>query len=105
MSDFRDFSLRQCFVGCHELQTIRTFVKAAEKCHGSLYYAKASDRLWSLYVLKLTQDYLKGDSIRRLTLVTCIGKQPTCSIWVLGPEVQINSEGQLIPPESRSFFW
>lgn len=96
---------RPCFVGNHEQQSLTSFVKAAERSHGILNYAKASDKLWSLYVLQLTQHYLKSSNIWHLTLVTCIGKQPACSIWVMGPDVQINSDGKLIPPENQAFFW
>ena len=89
-------------MGCHEYQTLKSFVIAAERSHEYLSYAKASDQLWSLCVLKMTQEYLKGDDVRRLTLVTCLGKQPACSVWVLGPDVQIDSDGK---HENRSFFW
>ena len=99
------FFYRLCFVGNHEQQSLTSFVKAAERSHGILNYAKASDKLWSLYVLQLTQHYLKSNNIRRLTLVTCIGKQPACSTWVMGPDVQINSDGKLILPENQAFFW
>ena len=75
------FFYRLCFVENHEQQSLTSFVKAAERSHGILNYAKASDKLWSLiYVLQLTQHYFKRNNIRSMTLVTCIGKQPACSI-------------------------
>jgi len=93
-------------VGCHEYQTLKSFVIAAERSHEYLGYAKANDQLWSQYVFNMAQEYVKGGDVKRLTLVTCIGKQPTCSTtWVMGPDVQIDSDGKLIPREHQAFFW
>ena len=73
---------RQSFVSTHDMQTLRGFVKAAEKTHKNLIYSKASDNLWSQYIMSLLED-LQPAKI----LAANIGKQPDDDVWVLGPDV------------------
>ena len=39
------------------------------------------------------------------TLVTCVGRQPCSTTWVLGPNVQVDSSGDIIPVEDQQFYW
>lgn len=39
-----------------------------------------------------------------MTLVTAVGKQPSSDVWVLGPTIQINKDGELISKERQLFF-
>ena len=39
------------------------------------------------------------------TLVTCVGRQPWSSTWVLGPNVQVASSGNLIPLQQYLWYY
>ena len=97
---------RECFVSNHDIQSLRSFVKAAGKSHRHLYYAKVNDDLWSIYVLDAINDVAKGSvGLKQKTLVTCVGRQPCSSTWVLAPDIHIDQFGQLIPQEQQEYFW
>jgi len=42
---------------------------------------------------------------KRRTLVSAIGRQPGSDVWVLEPEIQINSKGELLDKEDLPFYW
>lgn len=96
---------RDCFITNDDAQTLRSFVRAASKVHPNLQHAKISDSLWSLYTLKLSKEYMKSGTCTQKILVSCVGKQPRSSDWVLSPDVQINCDGQVIPLHEQKFFW
>ena len=56
----------------------------AERSHKGLCYAKVNDDLWSLYVFELVQTGRQTAGWTMKTLVTCVGRQPLSSTWVLG---------------------
>lgn len=37
--------------------------------------------------------------------MTSTGRQEDADTWVLSPEIQINSFGELVPPEEHQFYW
>ena len=104
--DFSDiyFKCSQCFVSNHQIQSLKTFTTNAERNHKGLCYAKVNDDLWSLYVFELVQAGRQTSGWRMKLLVTCVGRQPFSSTWVLGPNVQVNSSGNLIP-EDQQYYW
>lgn len=99
------YTCRHCFVSNHDLQTLRCFVTTVVQKHKTLYYAKISDSLWSRFILDMSQDFLKSHEKKIMTLVTAVGKQPSSDVWVLGPTIQINKDGELISKERQLFFW
>jgi len=40
-----------------------------------------------------------------MILVSAIGRQPDSDVWVLGPETQINSKGELLDKDDLPFYW
>ena len=96
---------RECFISNHDMQNLRSFVKAAGKFHQNLFYARINDDYWSLFMLELSQEVLMNSDIKPKIMVTCVGKQPSSSVWVMGPDIQINEQGNLIPPEEREYYW
>ena len=51
-----DLQTRECFVAKDDLQTLKAFVKAAGRSHPTMHYAKVSDGLWSVFILKFVKD-------------------------------------------------
>ena len=52
--------------------------------------------------------YLKKDSLSSLPIckaVTIIGEQQEKPVWVLGRDLQITSDGEVIPEEEREYMW
>jgi len=84
---------------------MKSFISNAEINHQGLTYAKVNDDLWSLYIFELVQAGRQTAGWTTKTLVTCVGRQPASSTWVLGPDVQINSSGELIPLEEHQYYW
>ena len=70
-----------------------------------LGYAKINDELWSIYIFELVEAARQTGGWTSKTLVTCVGRQPDSSTWVLGPDVQIDDRGELIPPEEQQYYW
>ena len=56
-------------------------------------------------MLELTQEILMNPEIRCKTMVTCVGRQPSSLVWVMGPNIQIDHDGNLIPPERHEYYW
>ena len=105
MPSHLDILCRDCFISNDDAQTLKSFVRAASKIHPNLQHAKISDSLWSLYTLKLSKEFSRSGTYAQKTLVSCVGKQPRSTNWVLSPDVQINCDGHLIPPAEQKFFW
>lgn len=99
------FEYSHCFVSNHQIQSMKSFISNAEINHQGLTYAKVNDDLWSLYIFELVQAGRQTAGWTTKTLVTCVGRQPASSTWVLGPDVQINSSGELIPLEEHQYYW
>ncbi len=89
----------------HDLQSLRSFVKAASQSHPNLHYANVGDTLWGLFLLELTQDFVRGPSYSRKTLVTCVGRQPSSGVWVFNESIQIDDTGSLVSPDNQEYFW
>ena len=96
---------RDIFINTDDGQTLRSFVRAANKLHANLRHAKISDTLWGLYNLTLTEEYARSQSYTLKTLVTTIGKQPGSRVWALNPKLQIDHTGKEIPHEQQKYFW
>ena len=106
LSSVADFFYRECFITNDDAQTIRTFVRAARQSHITmLQNSKISDTLWSQYIFRLGQEYLKSSSCQVKVLVACVGKQPGSNIWVFNETTQIDSNGRLVPLEQQRFHW
>ena len=89
----------------HQIQSLKSFTTNAERNHKGLCYAKVNDDLWSLYVFEMVQAGRQMDGWTTKTLVTCVGRQPRSTTWVLGPNVQVDSSGDMIPVEDQQFYW
>lgn len=61
--------------------------------------------IWSVYLLNMTQQFMKGPQMRRNTLTSCIGRQPSSLVWVLQPDLQINAAGIRVQREDQEYFW
>ena len=100
-------TFRDCYVSDDDAQTLKSFVKAARSHDFHINCAHISQSLWSMYIFKLSQDFLQScnSSSSMKTMVSCLGRQPNSDVWVFGPEVQMDLTGRIIPPEELRFFW
>ena len=62
---------RECFVPKDDLQTLKSFVKAAGQSHPTIHYAKVSDGLWSVFILSHIKEFLSDPNMQKKILVTC----------------------------------
>ena len=53
----------------------------------------------------MSEAFCKNAMHKARTLVTCVGLQPGSSVWVFGPDVQINKEGHLIQKDEQPYYW
>ena len=98
-------SCRECFVNTDETHTIASFVKAASRVHPSLHFATVSKTAWGLYMFTMGKEFQASATYKVLTLATCVGRQPDSNIWVLGPTLQVDDDGCIIPREQHQFLW
>ena len=46
-----------------------------------------------------------SSSQRQYTAVTCTGHQPNADVFVFGPRLQLDLNGEIIPEEDQEFVW
>ena len=46
-----------------------------------------------------------SSSQRQYTAVTCTGRQPNADVFVFGPRLQLDLNGEIIPEEDQEFVW
>ena len=63
------------------------------------------DDKWGQYVYSKCHEYRKSTRFMQKTLVVMLGKQQDDNIWVLSPDVQIDSSGNLIPVDQHKYYW
>ncbi len=88
-----------------DTHTIDSFVKAGQRKDPNLHYVAISKTAWGLYTFELVKEFQSSSRYNVLTLATCVGRQPESTTWVLGPMVQVDEDGLLIPPERQQFYW
>lgn len=62
-----------------------------------------NDTQFSLFLQFLKKEAGRNLPIRKA--VTFIGKQMNSSVWVLGKELQIDGEGQVVPEDECAYMW
>ena len=87
------------------MQSLRSFVRAASKCHPHLQCAKISDMLWSLYTLGVTKAHCQSEESQVKTLVSCVGRQPNSEVWVFSPIVHVDIHGRQIEFCDQEYYW
>ena len=88
-----------------DVQTLRSFVKSASRCHPHLQCAKISDTLWGLYALGLTKAYCESAQKKVKTFVSCIGRQPRSDVWIFNPDVQVDIHGRQLSVDEQEYYW
>lgn len=64
-----------------------------------------ADSLWGQYIFDMAEVFCAKENYPRKKLVVCVGRQPHSSVWVLGPNVQIDERGRLIHEKDYEYFW
>ena len=87
------------------LRRLGSFTKAVAK---TLPFAMSCTGIrsteWSKYISELTQEYMgRNSNRRRMMLASFVGRQPHSSIWVFGPDCQIDGHGHLM--QEVAYFW
>lgn len=72
-----------------------------------LHYALMGDSKWSLYMLQRTDDYLQSADFNRkkMIVVSVVGRQQDSTTWVMGPNIQMDSDGSIIPEDRQEYYW
>ena len=94
---------RQCFFTMESASFRSRFLSQLNNSFGSGGMSLAfNDAQFSSFI-----QYLKQESMGSLTIrkaVGIIGRQ-SYNVWVLGPDIQIDVDGNVIPPNERSHLW
>ena len=93
------------FIRNVDATTPRTFVAAAERILPALQYVRMREATWHRHIFDLCKQFSESAAFRKLQLVTCLGRQPGSDVWVLGPRLQLTSNGDMIPENECNFFW
>ena len=96
---------RECFVTNEDASTLRSFTKAASRTLKGVQHVRCKDTLWSRYIFQRCSSFRASSSFKSRTLVSALGLQPNSDVWVLGPETQINSKGELLDKDDLPFYW
>ena len=99
------FNNRECFVSNDDAHTLSSFVKSASRCHPNMRACKVPNNVWDHFIFLRAEEYCKGPHFKTKTFVVCVGRQPESSVWVMNPELQFDSNGQLIPKRDEMFYW
>ena len=73
--------------------------------HPNIRRSKISDSLWSQFLFEMAEEFCQQPNHKYKKMVSCVGRQPGSSVWVLNEEVQIDDEGNLIPKDLQEYFW
>ena len=79
--------------------------KAASITLKGVQKVTCKDEPWSRYIFQRCKSFRASSSFKSRLLVSAIGQQPNSDIWVLGPETQINSKGELLDKDNLPFYW
>ncbi|XP_019860089.1 PREDICTED: uncharacterized protein LOC109588352 isoform X8 [Amphimedon queenslandica] len=96
-----------CFINNNDSLSLATFTKKASSVVPSLQFVKTrcSDEIWGQYIFEACKLYRASTDCRKKTMVTSIGKQEGHDIWVLAPNVHIDSKGNIVPEDQHQFYW
>ena len=97
-----DPTCRACFFTMESPSFKSKFIAQLNNSFGSGGMS-LNDNQFSLFLQFLKKEVGRNLPIRKA--VTVIGKQGNSSVWVLGRDLQLDAEGEVIPNPEQTYMW
>ena len=94
---------RQCFVRCEDSNSKKSFIPHLNNSFGSggmsSSFNEAQFSLFIQFLKRQTRDV----SVKKA--ISCIGQQACGNVWVMGPNLQIDENGDIIEDSQHTYVW